>query len=275
MPAVALATIAGWPRWAVMWGVAVAVFVACKGLTLRRRTGAARWRRAAYLLAWPGMDAGAFLDARRRPARPRAGEWAAAAARLALGVAILYGVVPRLPSSADPYWLGWAGMVGLILCLHFGSFALLSCAWRAADVDARPLMDRPLASTRLSDFWGRRWNTAFRDLTHRFLFRPLTRRLGGRRALWVGFLASGLIHDAVISLPAGGGYGGPTLFFLIQAAGLSIERTRAGRRLGLGRGVRGWLFTMAALLLPARLLFHRPFVVGVIVSFLHAIGAAP
>ena len=165
MPAVALATIAGWPRWAVMWGVAVAVFVACKGLTLRRRTGAARWRRAAYLLAWPGMDAGAFLDARRRPARPRAGEWAAAAARLALGVAILHGVVPRLSSSADPYWLGWAGMVGLILCLHFGSFALLSCAWRAAGLDARPLMDRPLASTRLSDFWGRRWNTAFRDLT--------------------------------------------------------------------------------------------------------------
>ncbi len=276
----AVALLAHWPRWGLMWALAVAIFFDCKWLTWRGRPRLAMpvrspaWRHLAYGFAWPGLDAGAFLDARLRPPRPAAGEWATAAAKLAVGLAILYGWARRRP-PADPYWLGWVGMVGLVLCLHFGSFHLLSCAWRAAGVQARPLMNRPLASVRLADFWGLRWNTAFRDLTHRFLFRPLTRRLGGRGALWVGFGFSGLVHDAVISLPAGGGYGGPTLFFLVQAVGLSVERTRAGRRLGLGRGVRGWLFTMAALLLPARLLFHRPFVVGVVVPFLHAIGAAP
>jgi hypothetical protein len=111
------------------------------------------------------------------------------------------------------------------------------------------------------------------DLTQRFLFRPLTRRIGAPSALLIGFFVSGLIHDAIISIPARGGYGEPTLFFLIQAMGLFIERSQPARRLGLGRGVRGWLFTMAFLLLPARLLFHRPFVVGIIVPFMHAIGA--
>ena len=259
-----------------MWALAVAIFLDCKWLTWRGRPPVASptWRSVSYWLAWPGLDAATFLDPTLRPPRPPAGEWLAGGGKLAAGLACLYGWARFFP-PADPYWLGWVGMIGLVLCLHFGSFALLSCAWRRAGVEARPLMNRPLASVRLADFWGLRWNTAFRDLTHRFLFRPLTRRLGGRGAVWAGFGFSGLVHDAVISVPAGGGYGGPTLFFLIQAAGLSVERTRPARRLGLGRGVRGWLFTMAVLLLPARLLFHRPFVVGVVVPFLRAIGAAP
>ena len=273
--AVGLAVAADWPRWGLMWAVAAAIYADCKWVTWRDRPrlGASAGRRAGYLLGWPGMDAATFLDPRRRPSSPAAAEWAAAAGKLAAGVAVLYGWARYRP-PADPYVLGWIGMVGLILCLHFGSFALLSCGWRRIGVDARPLMNRPLASVRLSEFWGSRWNTAFRDLTHRHLFRPLTRRLGARGALWVGFGFSGLVHDAVISLPAGGGYGGPTIFFLIQAAGLSVERTAVGRRLGLGAGVRGRAFTMACLLLPARLLFHRPFVVRIIVPFLHAIGAA-
>jgi alginate O-acetyltransferase complex protein AlgI len=166
-------------------------------------------------------------------------------------------------------------MIGIVMILHFGLFHLLSCAWRTAGVDARPLMNWPGFSVRLSEFWGRRWNTAFRDLTHRFLFRPLAKRLGARGALVVGFIASGLVHDAVISLPAGGGYGGPTLFFLIQTAGLLFERSHTAKWLGLQSGVRGWLFTMLFLVLPAPLLFHHAFVLRVIVPFMRAIGAIP
>ena len=131
-------------------------------------------------------------------------------------------------------------------------------------------MDWPILATSVSDFWGRRWNLAFRDLTHRFVFRPLTSRLGAKPALAVGFLISGIVHDLVISLPAGAGFGGPTLFFVLQGAAIFLERSASGRRLSLGRGAIGWAFTMLVLVAPLCLLFHPPFVRTVVVPMLSA-----
>ena len=125
----------------------------------------------------------------------------------------------------------------------------------------------------LSDFWGNRWNRAFRDLTHRFLFRPLVPRLGGAGSVLVGFLFSGLVHDLVISLPARGGYGGPTLFFLLQGVGLLTIRSPLGKKLSLGQGIPGRVFSYFVLLLPAPILFHKPFVMEVILPFLRVLGA--
>src|SRR5689334_20639691 len=52
------------PRWVLMWSFAYAVYLSCKWLTWRRTPveGAPLWKHAAYLLAWPGMDAAAFLS---------------------------------------------------------------------------------------------------------------------------------------------------------------------------------------------------------------------
>jgi D-alanyl-lipoteichoic acid acyltransferase DltB (MBOAT superfamily) len=161
----------------------------------------------------------------------------------------------------------------MVLILHFGAFHLLSCSWRRTGVQARPLMNRPLTSTSLREFWGRRWNSAFRDLTHRFLFRPSASWLGTRAGIIAGFLFSGVIHDLVISVPARGGYGGPTAYFAIQGAGMVIEHSKFGRRLGFGAGWPGRLFAIGVLLVPAGLLFHRPFVTGIVVPFMRALGA--
>lgn len=266
-----------WPRWVAMWALAVVIFGGCKWLTWRRSPippDAPRWQQAAYLLAWPGLDPVAFLAPRPAPAarRPSAREWLFGAAKLAAGIVLLYGVARLLPPER-PYVVGWVGMVGTVMVLHFGAFHLLSCFWRSIGVNARPLMYSPLISASLGELWGCRWNTAFRDLTHRFLFRPLIARFGARGGLFVGFAFSGIVHDAVISLPAGGGYGGPSLFFILQALGMLAERSRLGRRIGLGAGWRGWLFTMLMLAIPAPLLFHSPFVVGIVVPFMQAIGA--
>lgn len=275
LPAAAIAfTPADWDRWAFMWLLAGMIYAGCKWLTWRTaaiETGGGT-RPIGYLLAWPGLDAAAFLAGESR-STPTIGRWIFALAKTAFGFALIAVVYPRM--SDQPMLLrGWVGMIGIVFVLHFGLFHLLQLIWSTLGVDARPLMDWPILAASVSDFWGKRWNSAFRDLTHRFLFRPLTQQFGPKAALALGFLFSGIVHDLVISLPARGGYGGPTLFFLLQAAAIFVERSALGRRIGLGRGVLGWAFTMLVLVGPVMLLFHPPFVNGVVVPFLDWITQA-
>jgi Membrane bound O-acyl transferase family len=263
---------APWPPWAVMWSLAIGIFAGCKWLTWQctSTTGAPLWRHAGYLFAWPGLDAPAFFHTPgSQVPRPSRHEWLGAALKTIVGFTAA-GAAVRL-TRTPPLLAGWLGMLGIVLVLHFGLFHLLSCAWRSAGVDARPLMQAPLWSTSLGEFWGRRWNTAFRDLTHRFLFRPLAAQWGARPAMAVGFLVSGLVHDLVISVPARGGFGGPTIFFVLQGSAIIAERSSVGRRVGLGRGRRGWLFTMLVLGLPLAWLFHPPFVLAIMVPFLNVL----
>ncbi len=258
------------PGWAIMWGTALTIYVGLKGLSwINVRVEAPAWRHVAYLLGWPGMDAARFLAG--RISRPSASEWLFASFKMALGILLIWAVVPLIHGT--DLIAGWVGMIGIAFILHFGLFHLLSCWWRRLGVAAIPIMDRPIASTSLSEFWGRRWNLAFRDLTHRFLFVPLVRRMGAVGALLTGFLVSGLIHDLVISIPACGGWGGPTGFFVLQGLGIVLERSTLGRKVGLGSGAAGFVYCLCVILLPSPLLFHRPFVERVILPFLAVIGA--
>lgn len=263
----------GQPRWLLMWTMAGAIYAGFKWLTWRRTETAnvSASRQVAYLLLWPGMDSVTFLDAGHAAtvSKPTFAEWLTAALKLGIGI-VLFRDIFGLTNSVSPIVLGWSGMVGFMLILHFGLFELLSCFWRANGIDAKPLMNQPIRSTSLADLWSHRWNTAFRDLMHRFLFKPFVPHVGPRGALWTGFAISGVIHDVVMSLPAGGGYGGPTLYFLIQAAGLLAERSAIGRTIGLGRGRRGWLFAMLVLIGPSPLLLHPPFVDRIVVPFVLA-----
>ncbi len=88
------------------------------------------------------------------------------------------------------------------------------------------------------------------------------------------FVVSGLMHDLVISVPARGGYGLPTAYFVLQGLGVLIERSFFGKQFGLRGGVRGWLFMVVITAGPAFFLFHPPFVLRVIIPFmkwLHAL----
>ena len=272
LPMTAAWIAADWPPWALMWSLAVSVYAGCKWLSLG--DGIAAWRSSArrilgYLFLWPGMDARAFLAPARQVDRPGFAEWLAAAGKVLLG-AILIGVaapfVERSPTAA-----AWIGMAGIVLVLHFGLFHLLSIAWRRQGIDAPPIMNSPLLATSLADFWGRRWNLAFRDLASAHVFRPLAGRVGPAGATMAAFLVSGVVHDVVISLPPRGGYGLPTLYFAIHGAGLLFERSRLGLRLGTRRGITGRIFTAVVTLAPLCLLFHPTFIANVIVPMLEFI----
>ena len=262
------------PPWGFMWLLAFSVYASLKWLTwwAARSVSSSPWRSIAYLFAWPGMDAQRFLNAQQRAAPPAARMWAWAIFKTAFGAVLLWTIARIIPEPAD-LLRGWVGMLGLILLLHFGSFQLVSLAWQSAGVDAKPIMSAPLRSTSLAEFWGKRWNLGFRQLAYDLIYRPLHRTLGASITGFLVFVVSGLIHDAVISLPARGGYGLPTMYFMAQGVGVMVERSSLGKQLGLRQNVRGWIFMAAITAGPAFWLFHPLFIRRVILPFMQAIRA--
>jgi alginate O-acetyltransferase complex protein AlgI len=263
------------PPWVFMWTLSFTIYFSLKWLTwwkVRSRIAHPPWRSIAYLLAWPGMDADAFLDTKPCLREPSPAAWLWATVETLLGAILLFVGARSIP-QAHQLLRGWLGMVGLILLLHFGSFQVLALFWQSFGVRTEPIMSAPLRSTSLGEFWGKRWNLGFRQLSHELVFRPLYRKLGAEMAGFSVFVVSGLIHDLVISLPARGCYGLPTLYFLLQGAGIRIERSRLGKRFGLGRNVRGWCFMTVILTVPVFGLFHPCFVLRVILPFMRAIHA--
>ena len=258
--------------WVFMWLLALTIFVGCKWQTWWEAPARhlASWQRSvAYLILWPGMDAEEFLATDREPPGVECGEWLVPLFRTLAGVLLVWSAA-RFISAKYPLGAGWMGMLGIVLLLHFGMFDLISAAWRSGGIHAEPIMRRPLKSQSLGEFWGKRWNLGFRKLSHTLVYRPLRRRFGAVAGVLGAFLASGLIHDLVISLPARAGYGLPTAYFLIQGCGVIAERSRTGKKLGLGQQTRGWLWMAFITTSPLFILFHPWFVRRVIVPFLHA-----
>jgi len=261
--------------WVFMWLLAATIFAGCKWQTwweVRAAKRALSWRRsAAYLLLWPGMDAEEFFEINVKKRRIGAREWLAGLGKALAGAGLIW-FGPRMAPPDHPLLAGWAGMVGLVLFLHFGTFHLIALAWQRAGIRAEPIMQRPLASQSLSELWGKRWNLGFRKLSYSLVFRPLQRRFGVVAGTLGAFLASGLIHELVISVPARAGYGLPTAYFLAQGVGVLAERSAAGQRLGWGHGKLGRLWAALIAVGPLFCLFHPWFVLRVMLPFLGAIG---
>lgn len=276
LPSIALAMGPHLPPWAFMWLLALAFFLAWKWQTWWQTIAEGRRVSAtasiAYLFAWPGMDAHAFLDSTKKVTSPGVGDWIWAITKVLFGATLFWRVAQVIaPHSA--LLAGWVGMTGLVFLLHFGFFHLLALAWQSAGVNAQAIMQSPHRATSLAEFWGARWNLGFRQLTHDLVFAPVRRRAGLAIAILGAFLISGLLHDLVISLPAGAGYGLPTVYFLLQGLGVLMERSSTGTELRLGRGMRGWLFMLVMTAIPVVWLFHPPFVRNVILPFMRAAGA--
>lgn len=261
--------------WVAMWALSFGLFGTAKLLTLLREPRAFRrgfrWRTLAYCgLTTTMTPAEVFDRVAVPPPDSLLRDMARAALNVCAGVVLVWGVVPHIENSM---LRGWTGMIGLILCLHFGALAIVTGVWNLRGFAVTPLMRRPFRAVSLADLWDRRWNTAFGALARNLVFRPLQRRLGVRAAYMGVFLVSGLVHELVISVPARAGYGLPTLYFALQAAGILFCRTRFASALGLQRGAGGravaWLIALPAVVI----LFHPSFIRTVILPFLQTIQA--
>ena len=260
--------------WLHMWSIAIWMYAFFKWMTLAYGRHSKRFSiigSLIYLFGWVGMNPDPFLNASTKKSK----QWNSSLfikgfRNLSIGVLLFFGIHysdTNLHFYYNMPWLlqSWIICVGLIMVLHFGLFHLLAWFWQGMGYSVKPIMSNPLASQKISEFWGGRWNIAFKHIVSPFLFMPLKRKLGPSWGVFCTFLFSGLVHELAISLPAGAGYGLPTLYFLIQAVGMRIERLNLS-----------WLpqklFTYIMIIGPAFILFHPPFMKEIIIPFAVILG---
>jgi alginate O-acetyltransferase complex protein AlgI len=254
---------------ALLWGLKAVVSVESQAAGQPRLTPL-RW--FGFAVFWLGMRPALFATA-GGPARPGAGRLIEQGLKhLLLGAGLV--ALARLACVFSPSYVPEAAvrilttallLVGLSLIIHFGVCDLLAGAWRLAGAECRSLFRSPLRSQSLTEFWGRRWNLGFSEMTAVIVYRPLVARLGQGPATFAAFLFSGVLHEVAISVPVGAGYGLPLSYFTLHGLLVLAERAldRAGRP--VERPVwRGRLWTFGWLVLPLPLLFHPPFLRGVV-----------
>jgi hypothetical protein len=260
---------AGEPAGLRMLGIAGAVLYALKAVVSveeRIASGVAlsplRW--LAFAAAWPGMRPSLFagLGTRSLPGGLRL--MAGGAVRLVAGV-LLFLAARYAWAEGRAIVATALALPGLSLILHFGIFNILAGGWRLLGARCDALFRAPLRSRSLTEFWGRRWNLAFSEMTALGIYRPLEPRVGRPAAMAAAFLASGLLHEIAISLPVNRGFGLPLSYFalhgLLRLAELGLER--AGHSISRHAWIgRAW--TLFWLALPLPILFHRPFLATVV-----------
>lgn len=227
------------------------------------------WQWIAFAGCWVGMRPTLFAKMPRSP-RASFGSFFARGAKNLIGGILLIG-------AARAVWLatnGWDRsprlllatvllLPGLSLVLHFGLFNFLASFWRWMGVECNAIFRAPLASKSLAEFWGKRWNLAFSEMTTLAVYRPLRDAWGTFPATLMAFLFSGLLHELAISVPVRTGFGGPLLYFALHGVGMTFESRNATLAATLAsRPWLGRLWTWAWVLIPLPILFHSPFLRG-------------
>lgn len=255
--------------WQLMCIEAMLIFVVAKGWLLATVSFPSRSRAALFVVLNMDMDPAPFVADSHCP-RPEIRFLAFPIFQLLFGVALIWIVAPKL-LLVHHLLAGCSVMVGAVLVLHHAISSFFAFALREAGIAADPIMKAPLLSTSVRDFLSMRWNIAVRSLAHRLIFRPLSRRWGPLAASWAVFVISGIVHEMVITIPAGGGYGGPMVYFLIQPIAIMAEKKFPTLR------AKGWsrAWTYLVVLCPAPLLFPPIFIERVILPFFVVLGVQP
>jgi hypothetical protein len=217
----------------------------------------------AFALGWPGMRPSLFAHPKPQPLEGAHRLIRAGALYFAAGALLL--IVSRVWASAvHEKWSATAiFFLGSSLLVHFGAFDLLAGMWRNVGVACEALFRAPWLAQSLSEFWSRRWNLAFSEMTAIAVYRPLSGTVGRGGALMASFLVSGVLHEMAISLPVRAGFGLPTAYFALHGLRVLVERHLAR----LNRPIGGWVgrvWTLAWLVVPLPILFHRAFLEGIV-----------
>ncbi len=218
----------------------------------------------AFSLGWFGMRPQLF---EAFPAKPLSGVipfvWKGIS-RIIIGILLLILSVYLQKNYSDVYFLYEVVMlVGLSFILHFGILNLSTASWRFSGVDVKELFRSPYKATSLKEFWGKRWNMAFSEMTAIVVYKPLKLHYGISLAMIASFLVSGALHEIAISFPVETGYGLPFLYFVLHGLAMYAEDKSAAVKQITAHPVFSHVWVFASLILPMPLLFHHTFITEV------------
>lgn len=156
-------------------------------------------------------------------------------------------------------------LLAFSLILHFGLLSISAGMWRLSGVGTYYLFKSPAKAKTLNEFWSKRWNLAFSEMTSIAIFRPLKDKIGAASGLMIAFIFSGLLHELALSVPVNSGYGLPLLYFIIQGIMVITERILINYKASFLKNTvlaRLWVFFW--IVAPMPLLFHTQFINNVL-----------
>jgi alginate O-acetyltransferase complex protein AlgI len=151
-------------------------------------------------------------------------------------------------------------LIGLSLFLHFGILNLQAWWWNCWGATCSELFKSPLKSKSLHEFWGKRWNLAFSEMTAVLIYRPLKQSYSTSVALFIAFLFSGMLHEMAISFPVKYGIGMPMLYFFLHGILMLMEQQIPMLQKLLQNRWISRIWVIFWLIAPLPLLFHQEFV---------------
>lgn len=240
-----------------MFALIIVLFTGMKVVTAQATKFAFSLKRwLLYSLGWAGMDPKVFFSRSglSEQAKPllRSGS-----KNLLLGLSglMLLSYATHsypLSSSASGFWgVSLLLLISLSLVLHFGLLNINAGLLNLWGYPAYKLFRAPLKSKSLGEFWGKRWNIAFTEMTSITVYKPLNRATDPKTAPFIAFLLSGLLHEVALTLSVQKKYGGPIFYFMLHGVLVVAERAFFRNQ----KPERLWCLFW--LVVPLPLLFHK------------------
>lgn len=235
------------------------IIVAVESYPSKMRLNPIQW--SAFALGWFGMRPTLFevfpAPSQRLPYATLA---LRGISRIVLGfVLVCLSAIIEATNSSFMVIADLALLAGISFILHFGILNLSTAYWRWWGVNVKELFRSPYKSRSLNEFWGKRWNLAFSEMTTLIAYRPLKIKIGKTGAMMISFLLSGVLHEIAISLPVKAGYGLPMLYFALHGIVMYTEEKSKWVQKILANKILSHIWVMGWLILPIHLLFHTAF----------------
>ncbi len=224
-----------------------------------------------FCYAWFGMNPLPFKSYPAQPLPDVAYYYKKGVSRIVAGVVLInltHFLWKYVSNPSFDFILHLSYLVGLSLILHFGVLNISTGSLRRLGIPVTSLFKDPIKSTSLQEFWSKRWNVAFVELTTLAVLRPLKSSFGPTIAFWISYAFSGFLHELAISLPVENGFGKPFIYFIIQALLILTIEKYLILKYTSNKLIR-MCWVLACLFTPIFLLFHKAFILEIILPLVN------